>query len=163
MQTSRLYVNVTTRHFTLSPANNRRLGYRRTSVEHGNTVFGAPLNGTDLFSKFGAKPSQCQGDKAFDAKASEKHDRYESGEGRRLGCLSVQSVWRPVPRKQLLELTDRSVGDAGQDVGKPSSGSMSLALMISVAMNAARSAALFVRQIRPSSRNDVKPFQRSRM
>lgn len=88
----------------------------------------------------------------------------------------------------MLQPGDRGVGDASTDVGKPDlridvSMSLSLAVMISVAMkaarsaprsepakshdlrprakpNSARSAALFVRQIRPSLRKAVNPSQR---
>ncbi len=91
----------------------------------------------------------------------------------------------PVPRQQLRQARDRQAGHAGEDVGEPCPRSMSfsLAVTIKVTMKAvrspprsdpanshalrpramprnARSAALLVRQIRPSSKNRVKAPQR---
>lgn len=37
----------------------------------------------------------------------------------RSGRLRVQGLGRPVPREQLLQPADRSVGDTGKDVSKP--------------------------------------------
>jgi hypothetical protein len=37
--------------------------------------------------------------KAVTETANRKELWYASGEGRRLGCLSVKSVWLPIPRE----------------------------------------------------------------
>lgn len=66
------------------------------------------------------------------------------GGGRRSGRLSVDGRRCPIPRKQLLQPGNKRVSDAARTSASHACGSMllSFAVMISVAMQAARSAPL---------------------
>src|SRR2546421_11519733 len=94
----------------------------------------------------------------------------------------------PIPGQQLVEFRGGMIGDAAEHVGEPTCGSTPFNLAVSINVNIAaarspprsepannharrpraiprnaRSAALFDRQIRPSSRTRVKAIQRLSM
>src|SRR3546814_11149358 len=55
--------------------------------------------------------------------------------GPRSGGLKRWLVLHPVPRQEFAEAVLRDVGDAGEDVGKPGLGSISLSLAVVIRLN----------------------------
>src|SRR3546814_7700801 len=55
--------------------------------------------------------------------------------GPRSGGLRRWLVLHPVPRQEFAEAVLRDVGDAGEDVGKPGLGSISLSLAVVIRLN----------------------------